>query len=342
MESPADHARLTALRLTHDLDGVGVGPRLATELGVSRQVANGYLQRLVNDGLLEGAGATRGRTYRLVDVASGSATYEPQGLEEDVVWRQLLSQPLAGLQENARRIWQYCFTEMLNNAIDHSGGAAISITYRMTGYDSTVAIADDGEGIFLKIQRALGLPDPRSSILELAKGKLTTAPDRHSGEGIFFTSRMLDAFDIQSGHLHFTHRHGRPDILDDHGAAIEGTRVTMNLPNRTTRTTTAVFDEFADPDEATFERTVVPIRLAQEPGDFLVSRSQARRISDRFDRFRQVEIDFEGVDEIGQAFADELFRVFPREHPGTRLVPINAAPAVDRMIRHASTRPGGG
>lgn len=339
MDDPITHARSLALRLTHDLEGRGVGPVLARELGVSRQVANGHLQRLVNDRLLAAVGSTRARQYHLVDLATGAATYSPDGLEEDVVWRQLLAQPLADLPENVRRIWQYSFTEMLNNAIDHSGADSITVSYRMTGYDTTVVVSDDGEGIFRRIQRALGLTEPREAILELAKGKLTTAPERHSGEGIFFTSRMLDTFDIHSGDLHFVHRNGRPDVLAGQQDAIEGTLVTMNTPNDSTRTMAQVFDEFADPEEASFERTVVPVRLAQEHGDLLVSRSQARRIANRFDRFRHVEIDFEGVDEIGQAFADELFRVFPKDHADTRLVPVNAAPAVDRMIRHVTARP---
>jgi len=198
------------------------------------------------------------------------------------------------------------------------------------------------EGIFLRIQRALDLPEPRQAILELAKGKLTTAPDRHSGEGIFFTSRMVDTFDIRSSGLHFTHRHGRPDVFADGQGVVKGTRITMSLTNRTDRTTSAVFDAFADPEEATFERTIVPIRLAQGEGEFLVSRSQAKRIANRFDRFRHVEVDFEGIDEIGQAFADELFRVFARSHPDTLLVPVNTAPAVARMISRVTAGAAGG
>ena len=73
------------------------------------------------------------------------------------------------------------------------------------GLFAEASVSDDGIGIFLKIQQALNLLDTREAILELAKGKLTTAPDHHSGEGIFFTSRVMDAFDIQSGALHFHH-----------------------------------------------------------------------------------------------------------------------------------------
>ena len=53
-------------------------------------------------------------------------------------------------------------------------------------------IDDDGEGIFKKIKNALNLLDEKQAVLELAKGKLTTDPSRHTGEGIFFTSRAFN------------------------------------------------------------------------------------------------------------------------------------------------------
>lgn len=68
-----------------------------------------------------------------------------------------------------------------------------------------------------------------------------------------------------------------------------------------------------------------------------MSRSQARRLVARFERFRHVVLDFAGVEEIGQAFADEVFRVFAAGHPSVELRPINAAPAVMAMVRRVTT-----
>ena len=97
----------------------------------------------------------------------------------------------------------------------------------------------------------------------------------------------------------------------------------------------AVFDKFSENEHYTFDKTEVPLRLAQHEGEKLVSRSQAKRVSHRFERFRHVILDFEGVAEIGQAFADELFRVFAAEHPNVRLIPVNTAPAVAQMVSRA-------
>jgi anti-sigma regulatory factor (Ser/Thr protein kinase) len=326
--------RHRALELISE-DGHRVGTRLASEFGVSRQVANGYVLSLVRDGLIDAAGSTRGRVYRLKTLVAAERTYPREGLQEDAVWREAFAPKLADLPENVRDIWRYGVTEMVNNAIDHSASLEVRVGLQRNALFAEAHVADDGEGIFLKIQRALGLFDPREAILELAKGKLTTAPQHHSGEGIFFTSRMMDAFDIQSGQLHFRHGRRGPDVLAERSENVPGTRVTMRLANDSSRNTKAVFDEFADSDVYTFDKTVVPLRLAQHEGEKLVSRSQAKRVAHRFERFKHVVLDFEGVAEIGQAFADELFRVFAAAHPGVRLTPTNTTPAVAQMIRRA-------
>jgi hypothetical protein len=56
------------------------------------------------------------------------------------------------------------------------------------------------------------------------------------------------------------------------------------------------------------------------------------------ERFREAVIDFNGIDEVGQGFLDELFRVWAREHPDTRLVPINMSPVVERLVRRATNQ----
>lgn len=85
---------------------------------------------------------------------------------------------------------------MFNNAIDHSGGTAITVQINKTAISTEIIISDDGIGIFKKIQSEFDLLDERHAIFELSKGKLTTDPRNHSGEGIFFTSRMFDQFEI--------------------------------------------------------------------------------------------------------------------------------------------------
>jgi hypothetical protein len=95
----------------------------------------------------------------------------------------------------------------------------------------------------------------------------------------------------------------------------------------------AVFNEYADPDKQPgFYKTAIPLQIMQYEGDSLMSRSQAKRLMNRFDRFLEVVLDFTGVPIIGQGFADEIFRVFALAHPAIRLTPVNCTEAVERMI----------
>lgn len=318
-----------------DTGGKGVAASICTELGISRQSANKYLSKMVADGDLKESGETRGRTYSLAVKQEGLKGYLREGLSEDVVWREVCSPVVKDLPTNVRDIWHYGMTEMINNAIDHSGGKNVSVGIRRTALHTEGWVFDDGEGIFLKIQRALALYDPRESILELAKGKLTTDPANHTGEGIFFSSKMFDGFEIRSGSLHFLHGEGMPDFLLERPKDAPGTLVVMKLSNDSDRKTDDVFLQFAAPDEFNFDRTIVPVRLAQYEGEKLVSRSQAKRLTMRFERFKTVILDFAGVESIGQAFADEVFRVFAGNHPEIELITVHATTSVQDMVNRA-------
>ena len=246
---------------------------------------------------------------------------------------------LGDLPDNVREIWQYGFTEMFNNAIDHADGTHILVQMIKTAATTEMMIYDDGYGIFKKIQTAMGLLDARHAILELSKGKLTTDPTHHTGEGIFFSSRMFDLFDIVSEAVYFSHEfEGAEDWIIEGDKKSKGTAVWMRLNNHTARTTKGIFDQYNSGDDYGFTKTVVPVRMAQYGEDKLISRSQARRVLARVELFKTVVFDFTEVETIGQAFADEIFRVFAMQHPEIQLVPIHANSETNRMIARATQR----
>ena len=109
----------------------------------------------------------------------------------------------------------------------------------------------------------------------------------------------------------------------------------MRLNNHAARTSKKVFDQFSTDDDYGFTKTVVPVELAQYGDNNLVSRSQAKRLLARIEKFKVVVFDFDGVALIGQAFADEIFRVFVLSHPGIILEHINANNEVSKMILRA-------
>lgn len=329
-----DTAEKLILRLI-DAGNPHVASAAAEQLGLSRQTTAARLRKMVDSGTIHAEGVGRGRHYRLLPLVSVRQDYPRAGLDEFRAWQNDISPLLSDLPENVIDIWRYGVTEMVNNAVDHSEGTEVSIQVRRTALATNIIVSDNGEGIFHRIQRLIGLYDPRESILELAKGKLTTDPERHSGEGVFFSSRVFDRFSIMSRNLYFSHDAERNDWLIDGEQDMPGTTVRMILANDSTRTTREIFDSFAEPDEFTFAKTIVPVRLAQHEGEKLVSRSQAKRLTMRFEKFKTVVLDFAAVAEIGQAFSDEIFRVFQAAHPDIMMLPINMTDAVKFMVNRA-------
>ena len=316
---------------------LGLGAKLAREFRVSRSAASSRLRAMVEKGQLASEGKGRGKIYKLA-THTFFDSYPIEGLTEEFVWRSRISSLVRELPENIRDIWHYGITEMVNNAIDHSGSETVGVQVASNAKAITCIITDMGEGIFHKIQNALGLYDPRDSLIELAKGKLTTDPQKHTGEGIFFTSKAFDCFQIHSQGLVYAHLDGMQDVIMDKTSSFDdqGTTVFLMIANDSNRSLNAIMDEFAAPDDYTFSKTIFPIRLAVHEGEKLVSRSQAKRITFRFERFERVILDFRDVEEIGQAFADELFRVFQTAHPGTMLIPMNMAPRVKAMLKRVT------
>jgi anti-sigma regulatory factor (Ser/Thr protein kinase)/biotin operon repressor len=317
----------------HDLTKVA-----AEHFGITRQAVSKHLQRLSAEHAIVESGQTRNRTYKLATLVEWDRAYEMSpALAEDLVWRDDVRQVIGDMPHNVLAIWQYGFTEIFNNALDHSAGTTIYLAIRRNAVDTEMIVKDNGVGIFKKIQSELGLLDERHAILELAKGKLTTDPKRHTGEGIFFSSRMFDQFDILSGSVFFTHKFQDTEdwILERDKLGTTGTFVWMKLNNHTSGTTTKIFDQYTSGDEYGFTKTVVPVNLARYGNENLISRSQAKRLLARVELFKKVLFDFSEVPTIGQAFADEIFRVFATSHPEIDLVPIHTNSEVKRMIDRA-------
>jgi len=321
--------------LLHPLD---IAANAANHFSISRQAVNKHLKRLVDSGFLKSKGVTRNKTYALTSQNLLQKQYNVNDkLNEGDVWFKDIAPLLGELPDNVKDIWDYGFTEMLNNVIDHSSSKTVEVYLDKTPVDFNITLIDHGEGIFKKIQKALDLTDERHAVLELAKGKFTTDPDNHSGEGIFFSSRAFDRFVITSGNIYFSHASkSYLDWILENSECVNGTAVIMEIKNNAPQKIKDIFDAFASAeDDYGFTQTIVPVKLAQYGDEKLVSRSQAKRLLSGLDRFKHIIFDFKGVELIGQAFADQIFRVYQRQHPEIKFISINTNKDVDNMINRA-------
>ena len=168
---------------------------------------------------------------------------------------------------------------------------------------------------------------------------------------MFFSSRCCDVFNIQAGGLLFNWAGeedwlvGTTDLetIAPNAAvfwkafqSVGSTTVLMKINNDSKKTLEEIFEEFAGEDEDFgFVRTHIPILLADYGADGLMSRSKAKRVMSGAGQFKEVVLDFSGVERIGQAFADEIFRVYANAHLDVNIQYMNAAPTVERLIRRA-------
>jgi anti-sigma regulatory factor (Ser/Thr protein kinase) len=321
---------ITAAAVQHPRD---LAAHLVQRLACSRRVAFSLLRQLVAAQWLVVAGGTpRKPVHAPGALRQVVRQYPLLGLQEDLPWKRDFA-PFFALPGEVRRMAQHAFTELLNNAVDHSGGSTVTVSLRQTPLHLQLLVSDDGCGLFERVAQSFAIDDPALAMLELSKGKLTSQPERHSGHGLFFSARLADVFDVHANRAGFQYRGW--DAASWHvtrAAPHTGTSVYMAIALDTRRTLDSVLRAASSSGGYGFERTRVPLRLIGD-GQALASRADARRVASRLEGFQHAEIDFSGIDDVGHAFADELFRVFRRLHPGVELAPVGMTPRVSAMLQ---------
>lgn len=317
--------------------------------GVSRQHASRSLAVLVANGQLIKIGSTAKASYAFPDYAKNhleilpfkiSKIFKNINLEEHQVLDKIEAQfPIIMKQkENVRNIFTYAFSEMLNNAIEHSSTEKVKVEIYIKNKMLVFIIDDFGIGVFRNIMQKKALKSELEAIQDLLKGKTTTMPASHSGQGIFFTSRAGEEFVLDSyGYRLIVNNKINDTFLEEikgRAKRKQGTKVTFKLPITSNKHLKEVFDKFSNIDDDSdfgFDKTEIKIKLFIR-GGVHISRSQARRVLVGLDKFRVIVFDFDKVPMIGQAFADEIFRVFHNKYPEIKLQSINMNQAVKFMV----------
>jgi anti-sigma regulatory factor (Ser/Thr protein kinase) len=313
---------------------------------VSRQYASVLINSLVSEGKLLKVGSTNKAYYILPEYSRDSGAYpakiskrlKNKKLAEHEIFNEIESQypPIRQLPENVKSIIIYAFSEMLNNAIEHSKSADIEMEISVQNRKLTFIVNDFGIGVFRNVMKKKRLKDEIAAMQDLLKGKTTTMPKSHSGEGIFFTSKVADVFTLQSfGHLLVVNNKVHEVFFQRPPALKRGTKVKFTIDVNSSRHLNDVFKKFTTESEYGFNKTEVKVRL-YALGGVHVSRSQARRILAGLNKFESITLDFDKVPMIGQAFADEVFRVFKRKHPNIKIQPINMDEGVKFMIERVA------
>jgi hypothetical protein len=316
---------------------------IVSKYNVSRQYANSLVKSLVRDGKLVKIGSTKSAFYAHPKYADtlGKAVnkwLKNKQLKEDEVFNALEKETplIRSLNENIHSIFFYAFTEMLNNAIEHSKSKNIQIEIKKN-HDLSFCVNDIGIGVFKSIMQKRRLKSELEAVQDLLKGKTTTKPRAHSGEGIFFTSKIADIFILESYNYKLTVDNRIKDVfLEELKPSKRGTKVRFYISADSKKHLGDIFVKYqTSPEELAFDKTEILVKL-YTMGTIHISRSQARRIMAGLEKFKLIVLDFDQVPTVGQAFADEIFRVFRQKHPDIKIEPINMNETVNFMIKRAS------
>lgn len=320
---------------------------LTVATGVSRQYVNLVISELIADKEVVKIGGTRNAFYVSKKYISEhpevlpvvfKKTYRNQKLEEHKVLMEIEEKfpKVNELPENIKSIFTFAFSEMFNNAIEHSNSKIIKVEVSIRNKKLTFIVDDSGVGVFRNIMRKKELQSEIQAIQDLLKGKTTTMPKSHSGEGIFFTSKSADVFMLNSfgNELTVTNKGPRVRYI---ALVKRGTRVIFEISLESNLHLNDVFKKYTNisgDNQYGFDKTEIRVKL-YVMGGVHISRSQARRILSGLDKFKIILLDFEDVPVVGQAFADEIYRVFQNTHPDIEIKEENMSEGVKFMIERA-------
>lgn len=204
------------------LDDADVIAKTKDNFGISLTSVKRYLQETVDSGGVRKIEEQNCGYCLAEQIFSYTVSLAERRAVEDELYVSYIAGHIEHCSKKAVRIWQYTCEEILNNAIEHAQGDKLYIEVRTNTLYTTIVVVDDGIGTFhtlLTYMKAHSWEDPgiEEALVELYKGKITSREENHSGEGIFFSSKMLDEFTLWSDYCIYKCGAGKnPETIQSH------------------------------------------------------------------------------------------------------------------------------
>ncbi len=217
------------------LDCVADGPKsvarnVAQAYGISRQAANRHLDTLVESGLLEEAGATRSREYRLrrMSLLNRELRVTPV-LNADRLWDDHIAPVLDHDRAAIRDLCRGAFGELVRNAIAHAQAHWINVSFEMTARSIEVSVVDDGRGIFNRLAERIGVSGARQAA-EVMVRQANRPSEGFPASRLLQLGRSFESFVIASDGASLSY-YAAVDSwsLTDTESPTTGTQVSMRL-----------------------------------------------------------------------------------------------------------------
>ena len=307
------------------------------KFGVSRQAIHRHMINLINENKIIAYGNTKGRHYKLIPIANYNRKINVNDIKNS---RQFLEDyilpNIESLPKNIYEIFEYSVGSLLNNVIDHADASSLYFKVFINYDEAHFIITDNGVGLFEKICNGLELSNPQMAAMELAKGSLTTDPKNHSGDELNTIIHLFDRVTIDSAKMTVAYRNDSNHWEINHSAHQKGTRIHLKISPKSDRTCANVFYKIFHKEK---KKIRIPISLLNMPGKKVVnSRLHANNILRNIDNYKKIEFDFNKIDLISPAFADELARKTKEKNQFADIAWMNTNKTVEMLMDRAFKR----
>ena len=255
-------------------------------------------------------------------------------LNPNQVWDTFLKDHFSNVRKNVYNICINGFIEVLKNAVKFSEGSSITIRFAQCSSIVSIWVTDNGTGIYEKIRRGHCYPDLRECAFQLSKGILSSSIDSSIGQSLYLISWCFDVFEICANGVCYHKDLNNDDwYIGSKESSSSGTSVRMSIDINSERSLKDVCRDYRLKKNTGFADTHILVDLAVFDEENFLSRTQARRILHKLNKFSKITLDFTNAKVVGNAFVDEIFRVFHEKNPDIELEYINANPDIEFMIK---------
>ena len=304
--------------------------------GISRQAIHKHMNNLISAKKVIAHGNTKGRYYQLMPMVNFSKTIDINNGTTQEILKNFVSIHLKSLPLNIQEIFEFSVGALLNNIFDHASALKIYLKIYITHEQAHFILADNGIGIFDHIRSGLSLTSNELAALELAKGDLTTDSNRHSGGELNTIIKLFDLVTIDSSGKSLKYSNYDDDWQIAYSLQQKGTRIHLQIEPSSKRTCATIFNRIFKSEE---KKIKIPLNLLDISEYKIVnSRSQAKSVLRNIQKFKKIEFDFNKIDLIGPAFADELVRNVKSKNKTASIEWINCNKTVDLLMKRAVNR----
>ena len=307
------------------------------KFGVSRQAVNRHMINLIKENKIVAHGNTKGRHYELMPQANYSKKISMEDIKGSRKFLDDFILPhIELLPKNIYEIFEYSAGSLINNIVDHAKATSVYFKIFINHEEAHLVLTDNGVGLFENIYKGLSLSSTQMAAMEIAKGNVTTDPDRHSGDELNTIIHLFDKAIIDSANKSLRYFNNNNCWEINPSRHQNGTRIHLQINPNSDRTCADVFHRIFKKEK---KKIRIPLNLLNMSEKKIVnSRSYAENILRNIDNYKKIEFDFNKIDLISPAFADELARKTKEKNQFADIAWMNTNKTVEMLLVRAFRR----